>query len=104
VRGDTASAIASLRSAASAESLLVHLGPPNIAPSYELLGDALLEARRPQEAITAYEMSLKLMPNRSHALSMLARAQREAGNVAGAARTEAKLAVNWRAAERVRSP
>ena len=103
-RGDTASAIASLRSAASAESLLVHLGPPNIAPSYELLGDALLEARRPQEAIAAYEMSLKLMPNRSHALRMLARAQREAGNVAGATRTEAKLAVNWRAAEPVRSP
>jgi hypothetical protein len=44
------------------------------------------------------------MPNRSHALSMLARAQREAGDATGASRTEAKLAVNWRAAERTRSP
>ena len=103
-RGDTTSAIAALRSAASADSLVAHFGPPNLAPSYELLGDALLEARHPREAIAAYEMGLALMPNRSHALRMLARAQREAGDVAAASRTEAKLSVNWHAAERVRSP
>ena len=56
-RGDTAAAIAALRTAASADSTIVHLGPPNLQPSYEALGDALLEAKHPQDAIAAYEMA-----------------------------------------------
>jgi tetratricopeptide (TPR) repeat protein len=103
-RGDTATWIAQLRAAAKADEAVAHLGPPSVSPPQELLGDALLGLGRPKEAIVAYEKSLELMPNRSHALSMLARAQREAGDATGASRTEAKLAVNWRAAERTRSP
>ncbi|HEX7979079.1 MAG TPA: tetratricopeptide repeat protein, partial [Gemmatimonadaceae bacterium] len=103
-RGDTATWIAQLQGAAKADEARVHLGPPNVAPPHELLGDALLALGRPKEAIAAYEKSLELMPNRSHALRMMARAQRQAGDAASATRTEAKLAVNWRAAERVRSP
>jgi tetratricopeptide (TPR) repeat protein len=103
-RGDTATWIAQLQAAATDDETRVHLGPPPVFPPHELLGDALLAVGRPKEAIAAYEKSLELMPNRSHALRMLARAQREAGDAASATRTEAKLAVNWRAAERVRSP
>jgi tetratricopeptide (TPR) repeat protein len=104
MRGDTTAWLARLEAAAKDDETRVHLGPPPVFPPHEMLGDALLAARRPKEAIAAYEKSLELMPNRSHALSMLARAQRESGDAAGATRTEEKLAVNWRAAERVRSP
>jgi hypothetical protein len=39
------------------------------------------------------------MPNRSRTLLLLARAQRKAGDVAGAAKTEAQLRRNWHAAD-----
>jgi tetratricopeptide (TPR) repeat protein len=98
-RGDTATWIAQLETAAKAEEAVVHFGPPNVAPSHELLGDALLALRRAREAIAAYEKELTLMPNRSNALLRLARAQRAAGDAAAAARTEAKLRANWHAAD-----
>ena len=90
-RGDTASWIAALRSAASADSVVVHFGPPNLTPSYELLGDALLAVGRPKEAMAAYRQSLVLMPNRSNALLGLARARRAAGDSTAASRTAARV-------------
>jgi hypothetical protein len=39
------------------------------------------------------------MPNRSRTLRALARAQRRVGDAAGAAKTEAQLRRNWRAAD-----
>jgi hypothetical protein len=39
------------------------------------------------------------MPNRSHTLLGLARAQRKAGDAGGAAKTEAQLRRNWHAAD-----
>jgi tetratricopeptide (TPR) repeat protein len=86
-RGDTASWVAALRAASSADSLIVHLGPPSFAPPYEMLGDALLAVGRAKEAVAAYRQALVLMPNRSNALLGLARARRAAGNSPAAART-----------------
>lgn len=78
-RGDTATWIAQLQAAAKADEGRVHLGPPNVFPPHELLGDALLAVGRPKEAIAAYEKSLELMPNRTNAVRGLARARRAAG-------------------------
>ena len=40
-------------------------GPPSIAkPSYEMYGEWLLENNRPKDALTQFELSLKLAPNK----------------------------------------
>ena len=98
-RGDTANWIASLGVAAKVDAANAHLGPPSSFPSSELLGDAFLAVGRPKQAIEAYRQQLELTPNRSRTLLELARAQRKAGDVAGAAKTEAQLRRNWRAAD-----
>ena len=98
-RGDTANWLASLEAAAKADELVAHFGPPAVYPAHELLGDALLAVGRATQAIAAYEKGLELMPNRSLTLLGLARAQRNAGDVARAARTEARLKANWKAAD-----
>jgi tetratricopeptide (TPR) repeat protein len=98
-RGDTANWIASLEAVAKLDAGIGHLGPPSSYPPSELLGDALVAAGRPKDAIVAYRQQLELMPNRSRTLLLLARAQRKAGDVAGAAKTEAQLRRNWHAAD-----
>jgi len=98
-RGDTANWIASLDAAAKLDAGNAHLGPPSTFPASELLGDALGEMGRALEAVAAYRKQLALMPNRSRTLLRLARAQRAAGDAAGAARTEARLRENWRRAD-----
>jgi tetratricopeptide (TPR) repeat protein len=98
-RGDTANWIASLEAAANADAMVVHLGPPNVYPAHELLGDALLAVGRAADAVKAYEKGLELMPNRSRSLLGLVRAQHAAGDVTGAAKTEARLRENWRRAD-----
>jgi tetratricopeptide (TPR) repeat protein len=98
-RGDTANWIRSLEAAAKIDAGVAHLGPPSSYPPSELLGDALVAAGRPKDAVEAYRQQLALMPNRSRTLLLLARAQRGAGDVAGAAKTEAQLRRNWRAAD-----
>jgi tetratricopeptide (TPR) repeat protein len=98
-RGDTTNWIASLEAAAKADEQVVHLGPPNLYPAHELLGDALLAVGRPKEAIAAYEKGLELMPNRSLTLLGLARAQRATGDAAGAKRTMVRLRESWRRAD-----
>jgi len=98
-RGDTANWIASLEATAKLDAANPHLGPPSTVPASELFGDALLAIGRAEDAVTAYRQQLELMPNRSRTLLALARAQRKAGDVAGAAKTEAQLRRNWRAAD-----
>jgi hypothetical protein len=98
-RGDTANWIASLAAAGRIDASVAHLGPPTSYPPNELLGDAFLAAGRAQQAVAAYRLQLELMPNRSRTLLSLARAQRAAGDAAGAAKTEAQLRRNWRAAD-----
>ena len=98
-RGDTTNWIASLEAAAKLDAANPHLGPPSTYPVSELLGDALLAVGRSKDAVVAYRRQLELMPNRSRTLLALSRAQRMAGDAAGAAKTEAQLRRNWRAAD-----
>ncbi len=98
-RSDTVNWVASLAAAAKIDAAVVHLGPPGSYPPSELLGEAFLAAGRPKDAVAAYRQQLALMPNRSRTLLLLARAQRAAGDAAGAAKTEAQLRRNWRAAD-----
>jgi tetratricopeptide (TPR) repeat protein len=48
-------------------------------PAQELLGDLLLEAKRPQEALVEYQTSLKLNPNRFDSLYGAGQAAEQAG-------------------------
>jgi len=98
-RGDTANWIGGLAAAAKADEMVGHFGPPSVYPPHEMLGDALLAVGRAKDAVAAYEKGLELMPNRSLGLLGLARAQREAGDDAAAARTTARLRQNWRRAD-----
>ncbi|MFW5947153.1 MAG: hypothetical protein ACOCUW_01565 [Gemmatimonadota bacterium] len=52
--------------------------PGNLQPAHELLGDLLLEAERPAEALAAYERTLDTWPRRYHSLLGAARAAEEA--------------------------
>lgn len=54
--------------------------PGEVIPARELLGDLLLAAGKPQEALDAYEMALKKSPNRLNGLYGAAVAAKEIGN------------------------
>jgi hypothetical protein len=91
--GDLGGGLAALRKVAEAETdLPMEFGPPVVAlPTWELLGDELLRARRPADAVPAYKAALARAPGRTRALRGLAESQRQAGDPAGAAVTEAEL-------------
>jgi tetratricopeptide (TPR) repeat protein len=81
-RADTG--VALLRRAAELET-----GTPKPAvtpgptiPAHELLGDMLLEQRRPGDALAAYRRSLELYPRRLNSVLGAARAARAAGDAA----------------------
>jgi tetratricopeptide (TPR) repeat protein len=54
--------------------------PAPTLPARELMGDLLLEQRRPAEALVAYKRSLELYPRRFNSLLGAARAARAAGD------------------------
>ena len=56
--------------------------PGPIAPARELLGEMLLQLKRPKEALAAFEITLKKEPNRFHALAGAAEAAQAAGDTA----------------------
>ncbi len=99
-RGDIGAYLASLRDAADADAQMAHAGPPIFVPAHELLGQALLEAGRFDEAVKAFEKSLQLMPNRSASLLGLARAHWNAGNRDASRQAYKKLRANWHSADR----
>lgn len=70
-----------------------------ILVAHELLGDALVAAKRPAEAEVAYEQELKLTPNRSGALLGLARARLARGDSTGATDAARRLLANWHRAD-----
>ena len=80
--GKNDEALALLRSAAdledSTEKSPVTPGP--IIPAREMLGELLLELNQPEQALQAYERSLKDSPNRLNGLSGAARASQMAGD------------------------
>ncbi|MEO8216901.1 MAG: hypothetical protein ABI718_07455 [Acidobacteriota bacterium] len=101
--GNRESAITLLRTAAATEdSLPAAFGPPFVEkPSSELLGEMLLEAKRPAEAEIAFRASLARAPRRTSSLLGLARAARINGNTEIAEETLATLKSIWEHAESI---
>ena len=54
--------------------------PGSILPAREMLGDFLLETKRPLDAIREYELALQTTPNRFNSVAGVARAAELAGN------------------------
>ncbi len=83
-KGDTS--VVLLRRAAELERATPKhaVTPGPTLPAYELLGDLLLELKRPAEALDAYRQALELYPRRFNGLLGAARAARAAGQPAGA--------------------
>ena len=65
------SALAKMRQAADREDATekAAVTPGPLAPARELLGDMLIELKRPEEARAAYRATLQKEPNRRHALA-----------------------------------
>ena len=98
--GDMTKPIELLRAAGDLESKTSPAGPPYLPPALEVLGNALLEVGKPQEAIAAFTKELELRRNRSESLLGLARARLASGDSKGAVEAYSKLLVNWRNADR----
>jgi len=97
-KGQPDRAIALLKEAAAIEETM---RPPNgaadpIKPSHELLGEVLLQTRKPKDAADAFETSLLRMPNRARSLMGAARAHAAAGNKEKAAERFATLNSFWK--------
>ena len=70
-------------------------GPPIIAkPSYELLGEMLLETGQLTEAVTAFETSLKRAPGRTQSLQGLEKAYSQLGESEKASTVQQQLEEN----------
>jgi tetratricopeptide (TPR) repeat protein len=82
VEGRTADAVAQMRTAAAmedgTEKAAVTPGP--LAPAHELLGEMLLQLRRPAGALKEFELTLKKEPNRFRAVYGAAKAAARAGD------------------------
>ena len=85
--------LAAMREAAQREDATEKsaVTPGPLAPARELLGDMLMELRRPREALVEYRAVLLREPNRYHALDGARRAASASGDRAGAARYDAQL-------------
>jgi hypothetical protein len=75
-------AIAAMREAADAEDATdkAPISPGPLAPARELLGEMLLEAGRHQDALAAFEATMKKEPNRFRAVAGAMRAAEAAGD------------------------
>jgi tetratricopeptide (TPR) repeat protein len=95
--GATEQAIGTLRAAAALEATLpFEFGPPFIEkPAYELLGEILLELRKPAEARAAFEKALSRTPERTAALVGLMKAAAQSGDRTKEAEIKARLDAIW---------
>jgi tetratricopeptide (TPR) repeat protein len=86
-------ALAALRQAADAEDALGKhpVSPGPLAPIREQLGEMLLDAGRPAEALSAFEADLKIAPRRFNSLAGAGRAAERAGQREVARRYYAEL-------------
>ncbi len=102
--GDAEGAVARLRQASEAERAVQKhpVTPGGFLPANEALGDLLLELKRPNEALAAYETALRTAPRRYNTVLGAARAARDAGDLARAGKYYADLLslVGEEAAER----
>jgi len=91
--GREESALALMREAAELEAATPKhaVTPGPTLPAYELLGDLLMEQKRPAEALAAYERSMELYPRRFNSLLGAARAARALGDDARARRFSQEL-------------
>jgi tetratricopeptide (TPR) repeat protein len=96
-------AVSVLREAAAAEDAMpVEFGPPFVdKPAHELLGDVLLAANRPEEALAAYRAALSQAPKRTSSLLGAARAATRSGDAGAARDAYALLTQIWHQAEHV---
>jgi tetratricopeptide (TPR) repeat protein len=92
-QGSKEDAIAALREAAGMEDATEKsaVTPGPIKPARELLGEMLLEAGRPAEALTEFELTIKKEPNRFRGMYGAARAAEAAGDESKARTYYAKL-------------
>jgi tetratricopeptide (TPR) repeat protein len=99
--GTRDSGIALIRRAVAVEdSTAAAFGPPSIdEPSWELLGEQLLAAGKPREAVDAFRLALLRAPRRTPALLGLARSAKAAGDNATAAQTYQTLVAIWHNAD-----
>jgi tetratricopeptide (TPR) repeat protein len=86
VEGQEEASLGLLREAAELEAATPKhaVTPGPTLPAHELLGDLLLEQKRPAEALAAYRRSMELYPKRFNGLLGAARAARALGDVAQA--------------------
>jgi tetratricopeptide (TPR) repeat protein len=91
--GDARTAVASSREAADLEAATPKhaVTPGPTLPAAELLGDLLMESKRPQEALASYQRSLAAYPGRFNSLLGAARAARAAGDPAAARKLYGEL-------------
>src|SRR5687768_1072248 len=97
--GDLTKAIELLQAAGDVEAKTSPTGPPYLPPALEMLGNALLQAGRPEDAVAAFSKELEIRRNRSESLLGLARARLAAGDSKGAVEAYSKLLVNWKHAD-----
>ena len=96
--GDTEDGFEKLTAAAAiAEAMPLPRGAPNpIKPAHEFLGEALLQAGQPADALVAFEESLTRMRNRPRSLLGLARANTALGEHEAAQALYARLMSIWK--------
>ncbi len=99
--GKSADAVRLLKDAAAAEAAMsFEFGPPIVAkPSHELLGELLLERKRPEEARQQFELALGRAPKRALSLLGLARAAARSGDPTTAQQTYTELRRIWQKAD-----
>jgi tetratricopeptide (TPR) repeat protein len=94
--GDDTRAVAEFQEAVKLEDGLPYMEPPFwYYPVRQSLGAALLKSGQAQEAVAAFEASLKHAPNNGWAIFGLMEAQKKLGDEAGAMASEAALAKAW---------
>ncbi|HXY25132.1 MAG TPA: hypothetical protein VEI73_10815, partial [Candidatus Acidoferrum sp.] len=91
--GKSEEALRQMRSAADHEDKTDkhNVTPGVILPAREMLGDMLLELNQPEEALVAFETTLRTAPNRFNSLSGAGRAAKLSGDSAKAKTYYAKL-------------
>jgi predicted Zn-dependent protease len=83
------------------DSLSFEFGPPiPVKPAHELVGEMLMDLRRPKEAIPEFEAALKRTPKRALSLLGLARAATAARDQATAQRAYGELRQIWHKADK----
>ena len=83
------------------ESLSFEFGPPvPVKPAHELVGEMLMDLRRPKEAIPAFEASLKRNPGRALSLLGLGRASLAIKDMSRAMAAYGELRQVWKKADK----